>query len=34
MNAGTNTSAARLWVPGDRNAFFGLCINVLVNVLR
>ena len=33
MNAGTNTSAARLWVPGDLNAFFGLGFNILVNVL-
>ena len=33
MNAGTNTSAARLWVPGDWNGFFGLFTNVLLNVI-
>jgi len=33
MNAGTNGGAARLWVAGDLNGFFGLFTNVLLNVI-
>jgi len=33
MNAGTNAGAARLWVAGDLNGFFGLFTNVLLNVI-
>jgi AGZA family xanthine/uracil permease-like MFS transporter len=33
MQAGTPSGAARLWVAGDLNGFFGLFTNVLLNVI-
>ena len=33
MQAGTPGGAARLWVAGDLNGFFGLFTNVLLNVI-
>ncbi|HVO07904.1 MAG TPA: xanthine permease [Burkholderiaceae bacterium] len=33
MSAGTQPGAARLWVAGDLNGFFGLFTNVLLNVI-
>ena len=33
MNAATEASVGRLWVPGDWNGFFGLFTNVLLNVI-
>ncbi|HTP72443.1 MAG TPA: hypothetical protein VML58_09510 [Burkholderiaceae bacterium] len=33
MSTGTNAGAARLWVAGDLNGFFGLFTNVLLNVI-
>ena len=33
MTAGTSPGAARLWVAGDLNGFFGLFTNVLLNVI-
>ncbi|HET7528344.1 MAG TPA: hypothetical protein VFK10_20565 [Burkholderiaceae bacterium] len=33
MTAGTQAGAARLWVAGDLNGFFGLFTNVLLNVI-